>query len=275
MRNRTFITIILVIIIIPLGNYLYLWSQGSLLIEGRIKGSQSTEYKDARLNELLAKAIPSKGKWSVYIQDLDSQQEIIFNEHQRMEGASTLKLLTARTLQELISEGKFDLTKDVEGPVSDHLHLMVNLSDNNSWNTLNSLVTFDKMAQTSYLLNMKDTNIFDNTTSAHDIGLLLRDIYLTSKTDGTAKFILNNMKNTETEGRIPAAFPGVTVYHKSGTYDAHIHDAGIVAMDHPFILVIFSEGLSKEQAEPLMRELAQNIQKIISSSDFGRGTIFN
>ena len=123
MRNRTFITIILVIIIIPLGNYLYLWSQGSLLIEGRIKGSQSTEYKDARLNELLAKAIPSKGKWSVYIQDLDSQQEIIFNEHQRMEGASTLKLLTARTLQELISEGKFDLTKDVGGPVSDHLHL--------------------------------------------------------------------------------------------------------------------------------------------------------
>lgn len=212
----------------------------------------------------LPKLIPKQGVWSIFILDLDTGEEQGYNQDQVMEGASTLKLLTALAVRDAVLTKQIDLDSVVSGAtIDEHLTVMINRSDNNSWEILNNTVTFERLTQVTSRLDLKKTNVFENTTTARDVGKLLSEIYQTREQDETSAIIYKSMKNTETEGRIPEGLAELEVYHKSGTFDAHIHDAAIVLDDKPFILVIFSQGLSKDQAEPLIRGLSKQIQILI------------
>lgn len=56
--------------------------------------------------------------------------------------------------------------------------------------------------------------------------------------------LINSMKNTVFHDRIDKYIPKSVVAHKIGNYGSYINDVGIVFTENPYIIVMYSDGLS-------------------------------
>jgi hypothetical protein len=107
---------------------------------------------------------------------------------------------------------------------------MINQSNNNAWDVLNSMIGFDNLQKFAENNKIVGTNIYDNEMTAQGVGVLLEDIYKDKYISNSSKdFLLKQMTNTNNEKMLPASVDSnIIVYHKTGTYLGNIHDAGIV-----------------------------------------------
>ena len=140
------------------------------------------------------------------------------------------------------------------------LRLMITRSSNFATNTLITLVGADAVTRTmrslgaqriQVLRGVEDGKAFEkglnNTTTARDLGLILRAIEEgRAASAGATREMLGILQAQEFNEKIPAGLPpGTRVAHKTGEITAVSHDAAIVYPPgrRPYVLVVLTRGI--------------------------------
>ena len=155
--------------------------------------------------------------------------------------------------------------------VDELLHAMIAQSDNTAANMLIDRLGFDAVNATVQDLGCSSTVLArkmmdtaaeaegrENYTSAADAARILAAI--ASGTIATPELCERArgylLDQADTRGIAEGVPAGTAVAHKTGSLSAAQHDAAIVYAERPFILVVLTERLDREQALALERDIA-------------------
>lgn len=212
-------------------------------------------------------AAASGGDVGVALIDLTDNQSLRFNDRKVFPAASLSKLLVAAYLLSQADKGKINLRELVgDNTLQDHARLMVNESNNDSWEILDGKLGYSNIENFGRGLGMPTFDNINNQTAAYGLGIFLQKLYNGQVTsEGSKQLLLSWMRGTDTEDRIPSVIPsGVTVYHKAGTFDGTVHDMAIVLHPkRPFVLVVLTDG-AKDGSDTI-RQVALSAWEYIDS----------
>lgn len=161
-------------------------------------------------------------------------------------GASTTKVLTAAAFLHQVEQGKYTLNTSLGGrSANEHLRLMLNRSNNESWAALNSAVGYSQLTAYAHENGINSYQYIGNLMKPSDQALLLQKVYgrkLVNE-EHTA-LMLGYMQNTNNEDMIPVVAPASsTFYHKYGQLDDRLHDGAIIDYKkRPLIIVVYTKG---------------------------------
>lgn len=245
------------------------------------------ESLQTRMEERVAK---ESGTWSIYIKDLNTEEEISINPEQ-MYAASLIKLFVMESSyenRELLEENSRKTAQNKRNPenVEELLRNMIETSDNEAYNELVRLhsesADFSEgcrkigeyLAETGYEntgifhtlspSETKEESIADedtkNYTCAEDCGKLLEEIYRgTCVSEEASEEMLDFLLHQETTEKIPQGVPnGISVANKTGETEEVQHDAAIVFGEKTdYIICIMSCGWKEEgRAIETIRDLS-------------------
>lgn len=206
----------------------------------------------------------SRGRWSVYVYDMEGKEGFGIDEEKVMTAASLIKLPVIVLAFAEAEKGTFDL--DGKYTLSDNdkvggagsmayasagtvysfrkmVELMGQQSDNTAFSVIVKKFGKNKVETEIEAMGMASTSYAENKTTAKDVGRLLEKLYgeeLLNRKNTTE--VLRYLTKTIFEDRIPAGLPEDTrVAHKVGTEVGVVADAGVVFAEHPYILVVLSE----------------------------------
>lgn len=240
------------------------------------------------------------GEWSVYVKDLDTEQEILLN-NTPLYSASLIKVFVmAKTYQDMedVLENEAKVMKsEADSPavcekVDDLLWNMITVSDNESCNELgrlqsenhdflegarkvNEYLEEEGYHDTSYqsILHPSSSATLSlgghNTTTVADCGLLLERIVrgecVSPEASEEMLDLLLNQKNT---AKIPSGISDdVSVANKTGETDTDQHDIAVVyGPKTTYILCVMSEGwASSDEAVNHIREISRTVYCYLNS----------
>ncbi len=221
------------------------------------------------------------GEWSnysIYIVDFKSSFTMGMNETVIYDGASVNKIPILAALYDQVQKGKINLDTTIT-PQPDDIQdygtgsirydppgtaysiqtlarLMMQKSDNTAAYILaNHVVGLSNIQTLVESWGLRQTDMIDNKTSNKDIALLMKKIY-DGGIAGSARTaeILAFLKDSDFENRLPALLPQDTiVYHKIGTTEGGIHDAGIVTRGGTtYYIGIFTSDVTNEASAEKM-----------------------
>ena len=204
------------------------------------------------------------GEWGVYFKEVG--QETLYDKNSDVvySAASLNKLITAITILKKVDEGKLTLDTTIgRTSIQALLETMINRSDNDSWDTLNNLATFPSMQEVVKSLDLNNTSMFTNQTTADDMATLLQKLW-TKKilSEKSTTLLLSLMQKTETEDRIPIALKsGIEVYHKTGSLDENaLHDVAIIRyQDKTYVLVILGRKTTRVEGTRTIQEITRQL----------------
>ena len=136
--------------------------------------------------------------------------------------------------------------------------LMGKQSDNTTFNVFRNILTDAKIQEVIEEIGMLDTSLKENKTNAYDIGIFYKKLWqeeIVSKEHKNE--ILEYLTDTYYEEYIPKGILGVRVAHKYGRETNVVNDAGIVYAQEPFVLVVLSEGIIKNEADEFIPAFAK------------------
>lgn len=226
---------------------------------------------DKAINAVLVEA---GGKWGVYAQFLDANEEIFsLNPSQVFYAASINKVPIAGAVYQFIADGKakatdvVKLTNEAKVPgsgvlnlLSDELKLtiqdvsalMLAQSDNTAAKLL--VDKFGVIAinqhlassglKTTCLEELTDSKFSYGNTTPREAAEVLAGLYR-EKFAGqqSAEWILEIMKHGHFNWGIQRYLPELEVSNKEGTLDDKRHEVAIIWADRPYVLAIFSQDL--------------------------------
>ncbi len=235
----------------------------------------------AKIQETIA------GEWSnysVYVVDFKSSFAMGINETVIYDGASVNKIPILAALYDYVQKGKVNLSETITpqpNDIQDYgtgsirydppgtaysiqtlARLMMQKSDNTAAYVLaNHVVELSNIQSHVEGWGMAQTDMIDNKTSNKDIALLIKKIYDGQIADRarTAE-MLAFLKDSDFENRLPPLLPeDAVVYHKIGTIEGGVHDAGIVVRgDTVYYIGIFTSDVTKvESAEKLIAKVSR------------------
>jgi len=276
-----------------------LWGAATIRWEKEAEGRPNTETLNVDWqrrtedteNKILALVKDLQGTYGVYVEDLGTGANFGINENRIFPTASLIKLPVFVAVYQEIEKGNFSLdtrykiqdTDKVPGAGSMYyakpgtvytyekmLELMGKQSDNTAFNVFTKLLGKEKIQAMIEELEMKDTSFAKNETTSKDIGMFFRKLYEGNEGDkGYEGEILDYLTDTIFEDRIPAGIPKeVKVAHKVGTEIGVISDAGIVFGEHPFVLVIMSEGVKESEAKETLPQITKIVWNSLIDTDF-------
>lgn len=222
--------------------------------------------------------------YSVLVVDFKSSFTMGINETVIYDAASVNKIPILAALYDSVQKGKVDLTTTITPQANDIqdygtgsirydppgtaysiqtlARLMMQKSDNTAAYVLaNHVVGLNNIQALTEAWGMTQTDMIDNNTSNKDIALLIKKIYDGQVADRahTAE-MLAFLKDSDFENRLPALLPeDSVVYHKIGTIEGGVHDAGIVSRgDTTYYIGIFtSDVVNVESAEKLIAKVSR------------------
>lgn len=225
-----------------------------------------------KLEEIIKKSVGNEWRdYSVYVRDLNSDFEAGVGESVVYKAASVNKIPILAVLYYKHQSNEIDFDKNItlqEQDIQDYgtgsirydppgtvyslktlARLMIEQSDNTAAYIIGNYVLGLDLIQS--LLNqwgMTQTDMVNNKTSNKDMALLFEKIYsgkISNLSD--TQEMLSFLENTDNDNRIPAQLPeGVVVYHKIGTENGQIHDAGIVKYKNILYYIgIFTNGVEE------------------------------
>ncbi len=161
-------------------------------------------------------------------------------------GASTTKVLTAAAFLHLVETGQYTLQSPLGGRTAqEHLRLMLNQSNNESWAALNSAVGYSELTEYAHNNGITSYEYIGNLMKPSDQALLLQKVFKHELVnDAHTKLMLSYMQHTNNEDMIPVVVPaGATFYHKYGQLENRLHDGAIIDYKkRPLIIVIYTKG---------------------------------
>lgn len=220
------------------------------------------------------------GEWSVYVQDLRTDQALVVND-KPMKSASVMKLFIMETVYDQIACGSLERTDEIVSL----LHDMISNSSNEAANSL-----LLKLGSGEYAAGISKVNHFIkssgftsgtheyngfedssavvdeshfNQLTAKDVGLLLSRVYdrgFISRS--VCNEIESMMLSQATRYKIPKGIPdGVEVGNKTGEMDTVENDAAVVyGGDTDYILVVLSSDWgSKDGADANIVSLSREV----------------
>ena len=126
-------------------------------------------------------------------------------------------------------------------------------SDNTAWVMINRRLGYAAMDKIVEDWGLKNTNYRELTTTAEDMGMMMRKIY---EMQGLWLYLEDSIY----EDRISLGIPvGTRLVHKVGTDEGVWADAGIVMGDNPFILVILNKDVDRDEATKLVPEITKMV----------------
>jgi beta-lactamase class A len=182
---------------------------------------------------------------SVAIVELNTGKMVQTGDSYPFVAASTTKLLTAMVYLHDVEQGKARMDTKIAGvPASQHLQLMINKSDNPSWNHLNKYLGKVKIESYAATHGLVSYDADRNVVTSSDMAQLLAKFYGKQLlNEANTSMVLSWMQNTQEERFIPAAVPaGIKVFHKAGYLADRVHDVAIIDNGQtPFVIVIYSK----------------------------------
>ncbi len=229
---------------------------------------------------------PLRGTYEIYFQDLTGGDSFAINSQIQSTAASLIKLPVLLSLYREADAGRINLDTVYQLQAADKragagslqgkptgyeityrkmAELMGQQSDNTAFNIVaNKVLGGAKVQETADKLGMKQTSFDKNLTSAADIGLFFRKLYLEKVvSEKSREEILGFLTNTIWEGRIPVGIPkGIRIAHKIGSETGVFSDAGIIYAKKPFILVIMTENANEIEANKALPEIAKKVYEM-------------
>jgi len=265
MKRKTMLLVILFIVLTTalfLSYELYKKNQG-ILKEQRLLDRRKAGW--LHLKKILEnKVMHFKGIVGLVVEDLDAEQEIVFNEDTLIPSASLVKVPIMLSCFYAVQEGKISLEDTIHLKSSDKVggskvlsikpsgsvftveelfNPMITQSDNAAANLLIDFMGFNTLNTYFKKMGLKNTNIArnmmdfkerregeENYTTAGDMAYLLEQLYykkfLNKDVSEKCLALLGKQKIND---RIPRKLPkGTYVVHKTGLERHICHDVGIV-----------------------------------------------
>lgn len=246
---------------------------------------KSAEQKTKNIKkEVYEYVLKQKGDYSIYYKDLTSNQEFGIDENKILKGASLNKIFITAYLYHLAQDRKVNLDDKIviqKDDIQDYgtgslrygsegksysiktlAKLSLEQSDNTAAHILGVRLGMENIEKYVRSLGLSSTLMKDNKTSAKDIGNMLDLIYRKKVTDRYSLELLDFLKDTDFEDRLPRFLDKNTaVYHKTGDAVGMIHDGGIIDnRKNPFILVVMSNDVTKEEeAKEVIGRIAEMV----------------
>lgn len=185
---------------------------------------------------------------SVSYTDIKSSESVHTGVQAPYIAASTSKLLAAALFLSEAQKSKYRLDQQVGGaPAGSQLQLMIEKSDNSSWNAFRTLLGHHALERYAKEIGMTSYHSEGNTGSPSDIAVLLEKLYGNKLLNRDyTELLLSYMQNASESQYISAAVPQDSkVYHKAGYLQDRAHDAAIIDNGkQPFVLVVFTKSNS-------------------------------
>lgn len=255
-----------------------------------IGGEQEIKEPQEIRDEIVNLLKERQGDFSIYYEDLKSEENFSINSNAVVTAASINKLPIVAYLYHLASKDEIDLQESVIIQASDiqdygtgslryeepggqySLQSLARLSLKESDNTAAHVLTIrlgeEDIQAYAYQIGMGSTSMVDNETTARDIGKFFQMLYQNKITSKPLTLeLLDYMEDTEFEDRIPVLLSKkLHIYHKTGDGVNFVHDGGIITGGKtPFTLVVLSSNVTDEKSA---KETISKIAQIIFS---GRG----
>ncbi len=257
-----------------------------------IKPSETISLQNnTEINQTLAENIEklistTGGTFSVYFYDINKNEEYGYHDRMVLTAASLNKIPILASLYHLAGKKEIDLEKiitlqkeDIQDYGSGSIRydkpgtlysiktlarLMMEKSDNTaSYILAQHIIGMDKIQSMVDNWGLTQTNMFENKTSAKDMGTLLVKIYKGEITTSplTAE-MLNFMEKSDFDDRLPKGLPKNTrIYHKTGDEIGKIHDVGIVDLaGRPYFIGVLTSDITDEEKA---KNIIANISKIV------------
>ena len=246
-------------------------------------GTQGEEKDPSELvNSIIGKISHLKGDYAFVVVRLGSGYRYGLNNKEIMPAASLIKLPVMAAMYKADEDGYIDLdqkytlrpTDKVEGSgslatqpdgfkISYHelIKLMGKESDNTAFNISRTLAGRSTINNILDEAGMKNTSIVSNNTTADDIAIFFEGLWSYDLINNDNKGqLLDHLTDTIYEDWISRGVPeNIRVTHKYGVLDEVVNDAGIVFSDDPYVLVILSSGVSREEANIVIPELSRMV----------------
>lgn len=292
-KSRSCIFIVLALTLIMLAGFFFLGGKTRIISpipddpKNPILGMFAARRDPDELKQRIRAAIGNSWKnYSVYVVDFESDFIAGINESEIFSAASVNKIPILAVLYDQAKSGRvnFDQTITVqEEDVQDYgtgsirydppgstysvktlARLMMQKSDNTAAFLLGTYVLgFPTVDSVISGWGLTQTDMVNNKTSNRDMAILMRRIYdhMVTSPALTAE-MLGFMKDSDFEDRIPGVLPkDVAVYHKIGTGEGAVHDAGIVTRDNTaYYIGIFTADVTDIEAAV---KLEAKISKIV------------
>ena len=240
--------------------------------EGKLEEEMGIENLQPKLETLIS---GYEGEWSIYLKDLETEEEIILNDTELYSASLIKPFVMAETycdmeqvLEHEAAKMKADPASDaVVKKVNDLLWNMITVSDNESFNELvrlhseksdfsegaaeiNEYLKKEGYENTSVQHTLSPSSSPEtglggrNTTSAKDCGRLLERIYKGEcVSEEASQKMLELLLNQQVVWKIPQGLPqGIAYANKTGETDQDQHDIAIVyGEETTYILCVLSE----------------------------------
>jgi len=238
----------------------------------------------------------TKGTYGIVIKDLRTGESYYRNPQKSFESASLYKLWIMAVVFQKVEKGdlKMDtvLSQDVkvlnekfriatesaeqtEGKITlsveDALFNMITFSDNYAALLLTENIRLSSVATFLTEQGFKDSKVGSNgnnpSTTPSDISLFFERLYQGDLVSGSAsKEMLELLKQQRLNNKLPRNLPeSVVVAHKTGELGDFTHDAGIVYMTNPYIIVAMSESSDPLAAEGRIANVSSAVYRYFTA----------
>ncbi len=237
----------------------------------------------------------SKGNYAVYFVDLKNKKNSFgINEHVAYTAFSLNKVPIVASLYYLAGKKEIDLEEKItlqEEDIQDYgtgtlryeepgtvysLKTLANLalskSDNTAVYIIANKIGHEKIQELISGWGLTQTDIANNKTSLTDMYILFNKIYSGEIVDKkTGREILDFLKNTEFEDRLPVYLPKeVSVYHKTGDGVGSIHDLGIIEGKNfiYFLGVLTTDvGDREEETKKIIGQISKKTYEFVANEN--------
>jgi len=244
------------------------------------------------LEQIIQEELRGKvGNYSIVIQNLQSKEKFVFNEHTVYEAASLYKLWVMATTYNLMKDAvinetsilssdistlnrKFNIDPEnaelTEGaislPVSKAIYQMITISHNYAALLLTTKIKLSTvknfLKENSFLESELGTANSNPTTTAADIALFFEKIYdKTLINEEYSNKMVETLKAQQLNEKIPKHLnESVQIAHKTGEIGRFSHDAGIIYSPKvDYIFVILTETDSPAKTNDIIATLSKKI----------------
>ena len=239
---------------------------------------------DVAFGDLVEYTKGKNGTYSVYIKDLNSQEELYFNESRDFYSASLFKLPVAMAILKDVEKGRLKLDTELvylqmdntDGTgaiyklpvgsklsVDEVLNYLLKESDNIAQNILLRYVSFESLDAAFKLAS--DTYLSANITKSKDYSSLLEKLYAGQfLNEENMDYLLNIMKNTSFDDRVSVFLnENLAFSHKIGSWPGMFHDCGIIVGENKaYTLCIMSEKTSLEDFKDVGKKTAEFVNNL-------------
>ena len=230
------------------------------------KVNQANQVNQGKKRKIL-KAFDEKirnlsGTYALFVVDLESGYSFGENESEVLTAASLIKLPVIATLYMESEKGNLNLDDKPDGSGLTYRQLAGEMglkSNNQAQLVVANALGRDKIQAVARDLGMKDTSYSENETTAYEIGLFFQKLWKNEIVSQKLRDeILGYLTNTIYEDWLPAGIPDeIRVAHKYGRGLHVVSDGGIVFTEHPFVLVVMTQGVIEKEADIVIPEISR------------------